>query len=114
MQFKRYELKYYLNEIQVEGLICQLSKIMTLDKHCDGLDGYKVRSLYFDSINDECLYEKQSGLLKRAKIRLRTYGDPLAEVAKLEIKSKHDQFEKIFKEELMIRFGALEIREHEK
>lgn len=92
MQFKRYELKYYLNEVQMEGLILQLSHVMSIDKHSNGLSGYKVRSLYFDSINDECLYQKQSGLLNRDKIRLRTYGDPTAESAKLEIKSKSNQF----------------------
>jgi len=92
MQFKRYELKYYLNNVQMEGLIGKLSNLMDLDKNCDGLNGYRVRSLYFDSINDECLYQKQSGLLVRNKIRLRTYGDARASNAKLEIKKKYDQF----------------------
>jgi len=92
MQFKRYELKYYLNEVQMEGLIQQLSHIMSIDKHSNGLSGYNVRSLYFDSINDECLYQKQSGFLIRDKIRLRTYGDSTADSVKLEVKSKNNQF----------------------
>jgi len=92
MRFNRYELKYYLSNVHVAGLIERLANVMDLDVNCDGLDGYKVRSLYFDSIDDECLYQKQSGLLTRSKIRLRTYGDPMAGSAKLEIKKKHDQF----------------------
>jgi len=91
MHFKRHELKYYINDIQMEGLIIKLSNLMELDDHSDGLNGYKVRSLYFDSINDECLFQKQSGFLVRNKIRLRTYGDPNASNAKLEVKKKYDQ-----------------------
>lgn len=44
-----------------------------------------TRSLYFDSY-DECLHQKQSGLLERKKIRFRTYGT--GNYAKFEIKRK--------------------------
>lgn len=91
MQFKRSEIKYYINNLQMEGLISTLSGFMNIDQYSDHLQGYKIRSLYFDSFDDECLYQKQSGFLVRKKIRLRTYGDPNAEVAKLEIKKKFDQ-----------------------
>lgn len=91
MLFKRYELKYYLNNIQTEGLIQQLSCLMQLDRHCNGLQGYQVRSLYYDSFNDECLFEKQSGILHRKKIRLRTYGDSCQDISKIEIKYKSGQ-----------------------
>lgn len=88
MHFKRSELKYYLNNIQTERLQHQLSQFMDFDRHSNS--GYKVRSLYFDSINDECLYEKQSGFLHRKKIRLRTYGDK-SDIVRFEIKHKHGQ-----------------------
>ncbi|HEY3488180.1 MAG TPA: polyphosphate polymerase domain-containing protein [Gammaproteobacteria bacterium] len=91
MSLKRHELKYYLNDIQMQGLLRQLSCCMELDRNCDGLSGYRVRSLYFDSIDDECLYEKQSGFLLRKKIRLRTYGMDETQAIKFEIKSKHGQ-----------------------
>ncbi len=91
MIFKRFELKYYLNNFQTEGLIRQLSSIMPLDKHCSDVSGYKVRSLYYDSHDDECLYEKQSGVLHRKKIRLRTYGTNINSTSKLEIKYKSGQ-----------------------
>ena len=91
MQFKRYELKYYLNQIQSDSALHQLSKLMEMDENCKSLEGYRVRSLYFDSIDDECLYQKQSGNLLRKKIRLRTYGDDMNNTVKFEIKRKHGQ-----------------------
>ncbi len=94
MQFKRYELKYYLNQIQSDSAIHQLSKLMEMDVNCKELEGYRVRSLYFDSIDDECLYQKQSGDLLRKKIRLRTYGDDAINTVKFEIKRKYGQIVK--------------------
>lgn len=94
MQFKRFELKYYLNHIQSDQMLLQLSRLMDTDKYCANQEGYRVRSLYFDSIDDECLYQKQSGLLHRQKIRLRTYGDTPVKTAKFEIKHKHGQIVK--------------------
>jgi hypothetical protein len=91
MHFKRYELKYYLNDVQTEGLQVQLSYLMDLDAYCKNQEGYRVRSLYFDSIDDECLYEKQSGILQRKKIRLRTYGSEADDTVKFEIKHKNGQ-----------------------
>ena len=92
MQFKRFELKYYLNDIQASSLASRLEPILAIDHHADRSQGYRVRSLYFDSVNDECLYQKQSGFLHRKKIRLRTYGSSGSEVVKFEIKHKHGQF----------------------
>ena len=94
MQFKRYELKYYLNEIQLHRLLHQLSSLMQMDTNCKNQQGYRVRSLYFDSIDDECLYQKQSGNLLRKKIRLRTYGEDSSDTVKFEIKRKYGQIVK--------------------
>lgn len=94
MQSKRYELKYYLNKIQSDGSVHQLSRLMQMDKNCKNREGYRVRSLYFDSIDDECLYQKQSGNLLRKKIRLRTYGDDANNTVKFEIKRKYGQIVK--------------------
>lgn len=91
MYFKRNELKYYLSEVQTESLISQFSHLMDMDPYCSSEEGYRVRSLYFDSIDDECLYEKQSGILHRKKIRLRTYGNGASDIVKFEIKHKHGQ-----------------------
>jgi len=94
MQFKRYELKYYLNQVQSDSALLQLSELMEMDSYCVNRQGYRVRSLYFDSIDDECLFQKQSGNLLRKKIRLRTYGDDASNIVKFEIKRKHGQIVK--------------------
>ena len=91
MHFKRHELKYYLNDIQTEGLQNHLGQLMNVDRQSDEQLGYRVRSLYFDSIDDECLFQKQSGFLHRKKIRLRTYGESGQDTVKFEIKYKHGQ-----------------------
>jgi len=91
MQFKRYELKYYLNQVQSDSAMLQLSSLMEMDNYCVNQQGYRVRSLYFDSIDDECLYQKQSGYILRKKIRLRTYGDDASNTVKFEIKRKYGQ-----------------------
>ena len=88
MRFHRHEFKYYLNDIQSEGLQRQLSHLMSLDENSPNANGYRVRSLYFDSPDDECLFEKQSGIQRRQKFRLRIYGDGSATTAKFEIKRK--------------------------
>ena len=72
----------------------QLSHLMEMDANCKDLGGYRVRSLYFDSIDDECLYQKQSGDLLRKKIRLRTYGDDANNTVRFEIKRKYGQIVK--------------------
>lgn len=91
MQFKRSELKYYINDVQTEALQRQLSSLMDFDQYGNGFSGYRVRSLYFDSHDDECLYQKQSGILNRQKIRLRTYGIDGNQPVKFEIKYKSGQ-----------------------
>jgi len=87
MKYIRSELKYYLNEMQSTGLQGIFSELMTLDRNSFSSKGYTVRSLYFDSFDDECLFKKQSGLYARKKIRLRTYGKE-NEIFKFEIKRK--------------------------
>jgi hypothetical protein len=65
------------------------------DGHSVPHKGYYIRSLYFDSYDDECLFEKQSGSLYRQKYRMRIY-DLDSEIVKFEIKNKHNN--QIFKE----------------
>lgn len=59
---------------------------MSLDSHSSG-DGYTIRSLYFDSLEDVDWQEKEDGLELRRKIRLRNYGSQ-STFAKLEMKQK--------------------------
>lgn len=91
LQVKRHELKYFINFAQAHTLINKLKYILTEDKNNKNLDGYLVRSLYFDSHEDDCLFEKHSGNMNRKKYRLRIY-DPSDEVAKFEIKHKSGEY----------------------
>lgn len=63
-----------------------LSQVMTEDPH-NGIHGYIIRSLYFDTMYDSDYFEKLAGIETRRKIRLRIY-DPNADFAMLEMKQK--------------------------
>ena len=56
------------------------------DPH-NGISGYPVRSLYFDTLDDRDFHEKAAGVELRRKLRLRSY-DPAADFAMLEMKQK--------------------------
>ena len=62
------------------------------DKH-SGPNGYVIRSLYFDTVNNDDFYNKIDGLEIRRKIRLRIYS-PKDEFAYLEMKSKQGNYQK--------------------
>lgn len=78
----------------------RLSEVLQRDKNCTHNKDYMVRSLYFDSYDDECLYEKLSGLMFRKKYRIRIYNFD-TQVAKFEIKTKHNN--QIHKESAFIK-----------
>ena len=59
---------------------------MISDPH-NGIHGYTIRSLYFDTVYDGDFFEKQAGIELRRKIRLRCY-DPRSDFAMLEMKQK--------------------------
>jgi hypothetical protein len=82
----RNELKYFVSEAQCLLLADKLQHILTKDQYSAG-KGYFIRSLYFDSHDDECLHEKQSGTMFRAKYRMRIY-DCNTKKVKFEIKYK--------------------------
>lgn len=82
----RRELKYLMQTAQAARLGRRASEVMQSDPN-NGAEGYKVRSLYFDSLYDSDFEEKVSGSDRRKKIRLRIY-DMSSEVIKLELKEK--------------------------
>lgn len=63
-----------------------LSQVMIEDPH-NGVHGYIIRSLYFDTLYDGDYFEKLAGVETRRKLRLRIY-DPNADFAMLEMKQK--------------------------
>ncbi len=87
---KRHELKYYINQAEADLLARRLCHLLQSDPHSIPMQGYRIKSLYFDTASDRDLYQKQSGDLMRKKIRLRIY-DEAAEQVKLEVKYKLNQ-----------------------
>jgi hypothetical protein len=88
----RQEKKYLINIEQYYHLSRHFGHLLTEDSHSSG-DGYEVRSLYFDSIDDNDFEEKIDGVDSRKKIRLRNYGAD-SQSAKLEMKQKQGIFQK--------------------
>jgi len=86
LDVSRRELKYIIPDSSVTALAGQLSVFMRQDAH-NGREGYLVRSLYFDTLNDRDFEDKVDGYDNRQKIRLRIYDTEAAE-AKLELKEK--------------------------
>ncbi|MCK8059606.1 MULTISPECIES: polyphosphate polymerase domain-containing protein [unclassified Fusibacter] len=91
MRVDRKETKYRLNVTEYGNLCSLLPRMLEPDIN-NGDYGYYIRSLYFDSINDNDYFEKVNGVEVRKKIRLRVYGDK--KKVKLEIKRKMGAFQR--------------------
>lgn len=85
----RKEEKYLITILDARLYMDTLEKFMLQDTH-NGVRGYKIRSLYFDSMNDRDFVEKEQGLCVRKKIRLRLY-NPKSTYALLEMKQKQGE-----------------------
>ena len=83
----RSERKYWLDWRQYHQLRSRLPAVMRRDPHA-GPDGqYRIRSVYFDTFRGDHAFEKLSGLNRRAKYRIRTYGGQ-QDWARLEVKHR--------------------------
>lgn len=87
----RRENKYLINIDTYRKSYNYLRKIIKEDKH-NISDGYLVRSLYFDTIDDKDFAEKEDGVEIRRKLRIRVY-DSHSKVAYLEIKQKNGNYQ---------------------
>lgn len=69
----RHELKYFINDGELDVLRARLRPVLNMDPH--NVDGkpYIIRSLYFDDINDSAYYDKVAGTMHRDKYRIRIY-----------------------------------------
>jgi len=92
LEVLRQEKKYLINLEQYYYLSREFGKLLMEDSHSSG-DGYLVRSLYFDSLDDKDYEEKIDGVDLRKKIRLRNYGAD-SQSAKLEMKQKQGIMQK--------------------
>lgn len=91
-QVLRQEHKYLLSLWESRACIDRLRRVMAQDSH-NGEQGYLVRSLYFDTLDDQDFFDKQNGLDARKKLRLRIY-DPQQDFAMLEMKQKQGDEQK--------------------
>lgn len=77
LHFRRIELKYILPVRHVPAFLERIAPYTEEDpflvEEGKGRSQYPVTSLYFDSWDLQCLREKEAGLLRRWKVRLRTY-----------------------------------------
>ncbi len=82
----RKELKYLLNIEDRMRLIAALDKILVPDAY-GSYDGYRVRSVYFDGLDNQDYVEKMKKFSFVKRIRIRAY-TPQDQTAKFEIKKK--------------------------
>lgn len=70
----RHEWKYLIHRSTLEVLKQRLLAVMVTDSHHASHDGYTIRSLYFDTLDDQCMLENEAGIDIRKKYRIRFYG----------------------------------------
>ncbi len=87
----RNELKYYLHPFECSSLRVRMGHLLQRDRHSVTADGYHIRSLYFDDFHDNALFEKNFGIMKRKKYRIRIYNKTDQSI-KLERKSKYGEY----------------------
>jgi len=83
----RHELKYFINEEQYYVLSGILDQLLERDPNGDEYNEYHIRSLYFDTVFNDALFDKLDGNQNRDKYRIRIYNFS-DKVIKLECKTK--------------------------
>ncbi|MFQ5745759.1 MAG: VTC domain-containing protein [Gemmatimonadota bacterium] len=80
--FNRFEVKYLLPQAEIRSLLSELDGYLLPDPHGDGVWGYPVHSVYWDSADLTMFWEKIEGIKFRRKLRFRSYGDgePFVEI----------------------------------
>lgn len=87
----RVENKYNCSENELQILQHRLEGVLQADSNENHPEGYNIVSLYFDDLQDTCLYDTEDGVEVRDKYRIRIYNNSL-DVIKLEVKSKKDGY----------------------
>ena len=88
--YYRVEDKYIVYEDQIAYFRERLKDLMVRDEHSRN-GSYLIRSIYFDDKQDSALYEIESGIDDRTKIRIRNYNCDDSFI-RLEEKSKKSGF----------------------
>ena len=88
----RHELKYIVSDGEMELMARRISATLSQDAHAAQNGGeYFIRSLYFDTPWDDCVWEKATGIEARDKFRIRIYNLSDATI-KLERKHKNGAY----------------------
>jgi hypothetical protein len=87
----RHELKYPIDFIQYQVLKKKLNAVLKPDVHAGHDGSYHIRSLYFDDFKNSAFFEKQSGVARRKKYRIRIYNFS-DKFIKFERKTKINQY----------------------
>ena len=94
-KFNRFELKYVITLKQAEQFKSGLRAYLVPDEHGNNNGRYSLSSLYYDSPDLRCYWEKEYGIKFRRKLRIRRYetGETLTEETPifLEIKQRIDR-----------------------
>lgn len=90
--FNRFELKYIIRANQIESLSKDLEPYTEVDPYAAKNGGYRITSLYYDTVDYQCYWQKLDGTNYRRKLRIRIYGDSIASTQPcfVEIKEKRD------------------------
>jgi SPX domain protein involved in polyphosphate accumulation len=72
-RFNRFELKYMVTLKQAELFKIALRAYLLPDEHGSGNGRYTLNSLYYDSPDFRCYWEKVDGIKFRRKLRIRRY-----------------------------------------
>ncbi len=91
----RHEIKFQIDALEHQVLQKKLLTILKPDPNMKPKDYYNVRTLYFDDFQDTALQEKEAGLYRRKKYRLRIYNHTDS-VIKFECKRKFGPY--VYKE----------------
>ncbi len=86
LEVQRSEVKYFINKADMLAMNNALGNVMERDGHDKG-NGYFIRSLYFDTLENKAFEEKMMGVERRKKYRLRLY-DLDSKAVKFEVKNK--------------------------
>jgi hypothetical protein len=94
-KFNRFELKYLITLQQAEKFKSALRAYLIPDEHGNNQGSYALTSLYYDSPDLRCYWEKENGIRFRRKLRIRRYetGEPLTDETSvfIEIKQRVDR-----------------------
>jgi hypothetical protein len=89
----RYEFKFLITRAQRDAIIGQFPEHIVPDRNSGPDAGYRIYTLYYDSPERDCYWEKLRGLGSRRKLRVRLYESALEAASGacfVEIKHKHD------------------------